>query len=170
VDSWSVQLLTLLGVVVGVLSSFLSSRFIERTKWQRDQIVRWEARRLDCYSEFAGAIKRYINISHRIAAHLGLPATAQPLDQEEGLRSLADANEEILVKWEQMLLLGSPATIEAARDWQHAVKELEPLTRGLVDSDAKWLELEERGREARMHFYETARADLSITQPSAIST
>ena len=187
-DSWSVQLLTLLGVIVGVLASFLSTRLIERAKWQRDQIVRWEARRLDCYGEFAGALKHYISISHRIAAQLGLPATAQPLDQEEGLRSLAAADgspgagggrwrkggvsgspsEEILLKWEPMLLLGSPSTIAAAREWRHAVDQLEPLTRGLEDNASKWLELEKHGREARRNFYETARADLAITQPSAV--
>ena len=73
-ESWSIQLFTLLGVVVGVIATFASSAVIERTKWRRDQISRWEERRLDCYGGFADSLKRYISISHRIAAQLGLPA------------------------------------------------------------------------------------------------
>ena len=167
-NSWSVQLLTLLGVVVGVLSSFLSSRIIERTRWHREQIVRWEGRRLDSYSEFASSLKRYISISHRIAAHLGLPAAALPIDQEEGLRSLAAIGEEISVKWEQMLLLASPAAIAVAREWRDQVWQLDSFTRGINTSGPEWLQIEQSGVEIRVKFYEIARGDLTIAAPPAV--
>jgi hypothetical protein len=168
-ESWSVQLLTLLGVIVGVIATFASSAAIERTKWQRDQIGRWEERRLECYGDFADSLKRYITISHRIAAHLGLPASAQPIVQEEGIRSLATINDEISAKWEQMLLIGSASTIDAARKWRKQVRLLDSFTHGHNNNGSEWLSLEDEGVRSRMNFYEVARADLAIKQRPSIN-
>lgn len=162
-DSWIVQLLTLLGVTVGALASFVSTRFLERARWQRDEAARWDARRLDCYGEFASAIKRLITTAQRLAAGLGLPSTDQALDPGTGLAALAAAGEELSIKWEQILMLGSPDTIAAARDWRHAAWHLEWFARGLRIDPAEYTTTVEDSGKARRDFYTAVRADLGIT-------
>jgi hypothetical protein len=161
-NPWTVQLLTLLGVVIGALASFFSTRYLERSRWQRDETVRWGTRRLDCYSEFASALKRFIGISHRLAAGLGLPATAQNLDLETGLPALASAKEELYVRWEQILMLGNPSTIIAARQWRKAAEKLEQFARGLQEEPSEWMKAEKDSVEAREHFYKAVRDELAI--------
>ena len=84
-NSWVVQVLTLLGVAIGAFASFLSTSSLERIRWQRQETVRWNTKRLDSYGEFAAALKLLIRISHRVAAGLGLPTTEHALDSETGL-------------------------------------------------------------------------------------
>ena len=115
---WLVQLLTLVGVAIGAIASFFSTRLIERSRWQREEAIRWDTKRLGCYGEFAAVTNRFIQIAIRLAGGLGLPSTGQPLDSVTGLAILAAAEEEIGVKWEQILMLASPDTIRAAREWR----------------------------------------------------
>src|SRR5690348_11731287 len=103
-ESWSVQLLTLLGVAIGALSSFVSTRLLDRSRWQREDSLRWDSRRLECYSEFAGAMMRYINIGHRITAGLGLASSVQAIDTASGLPALGNAESDLSIKWESVLM------------------------------------------------------------------
>jgi hypothetical protein len=117
-NPWLVQLLTLLGVAVGAIASFVSTHLIERSRWQREEAIRWDTKRLECYGEFAASTNRFIQIAMRVAGGLGLPSTGQPLDSITGLPILAAAEEEMGIKWEQILMLASPDTITAARKWR----------------------------------------------------
>ncbi len=91
-DSWIVQLLTLLGVAVGAIASFVSTRLLERTRWQREEILRWDTKRLDCYSEFAAATNQFVQTAMRLAGGLGLPSTGQPLDSASSLATAAGSS------------------------------------------------------------------------------
>jgi hypothetical protein len=77
--SWTVQLLTLLGVALGAVASFVSTRLVDRSRWQREERFRWDSKRLESYSEFSAAIMRFINIAQRMAAGVGLPTAVEPL-------------------------------------------------------------------------------------------
>jgi hypothetical protein len=103
------------------MATFISTRLVDRARWQREEALRWDAKRLDCYSEFAVAIKRFIAIAARLCAGLGLPETAQPLDPATGLPALAAADQDLSVKWEQVMMLGSPDAITAAREWRSSL-------------------------------------------------
>ena len=131
VASWTVQLLTILGVAVGAMASFVSTRLLDRARWQREETLRWDARRLENYSEFAAAMKHFITLGQRLCATRGLPATGQPLDLDTGLTLLAEAEQALGVKWEQILMLGAPEAIRAARDWRYSAWHLEWLVCGL---------------------------------------
>ena len=124
--------------------------------------MRWDTRRLHCYGEFAAAIKRHIGISDRVCAGLGLPAGAQPLDPASGLAILAAAEDDLSVKWEQVLMLGSPDAIAAARDWRHAAWRLEWLARGLREGAAEYTQANLEVGSARKRFYAAARGELGI--------
>jgi hypothetical protein len=162
VEPWTVQLLTIVGVAVGAFASFISTRLVDRSRWHREEALRWDTKKLSCYSAFAAAIKRHIGISDRLCAGAGLPAGAQPLDSATGLPALADAEEDLSVKWEKVLMLGSPDAVAAARDWRHAAWQLEWLARGLREGTAEYTQANLNAGSARKRFYGVARAELGV--------
>lgn len=156
------QVLTLVAVVLGAGSTFIVTASTERAKWRRAQDVRWDDKRLAAYSEFANALKQYVQVSYRLAAARGYPAVAQPMDIEVGLKALAEAEAEKTVKWEAVLLLGSPGAVAAARAWNRAAWELGWPARGHAIDHAEYVrQYSEMGRR-RNEFYECARADLGV--------
>ncbi len=161
-NSWTVQLLTLLGVALGALASFVSTRSLDRGRWQREQIFRWDTERLESYSEFASTIMRFSNMANRLAAGRGLPTNAQPLDIEVGLPALATVEQELSVQWEKILMLGSPDAILAAGNWRNEAGHLEWFARGLRNYPAEFMKAMQDRREARLRFYSTIRADLGV--------
>jgi hypothetical protein len=163
VASWIVQVLTLAGVALGALGSFASTRLIENVKWKREQAVWWNSRRLECYTEFATAIKRHITISQRIVVTLGLPSTGQALDPEVGLPMLAEAEQDLSIKWEQVLMIGSPKTITAAAEWRHVAWHTEWFARGLRADPVEYEQAAKDGGRARRRFYNAIRVELGIT-------
>src|SRR5437764_10808315 len=56
------QLLTLVGVIIGVLASYLTTSAGEKTRWRRAQNVRWDESRMRAYAEYASAVKRWAYI------------------------------------------------------------------------------------------------------------
>jgi hypothetical protein len=157
-----VQVLTLLGVIVGALASFLSTKSIERIRWQREQAVNLAMKRLDCYGEFAASIKADIAVIHRLAAENGLPAGALSVEREAGLSMLASARLDVQVKWENVRLYGAPDTIEAARRWRTTVTHLEKFARQILSDPDGWLEAEEMSTRAQDSFYSSARSELLV--------
>jgi hypothetical protein len=57
--AWAVLLITLLGVALGAVASFLSARLTDRNRWRREERLRWDTRRLECYTDFSAAIIRF---------------------------------------------------------------------------------------------------------------
>lgn len=160
-NSWTVQLLTLLGVTIGALASFVSTRLLDRGRWQREQAHHWGTKRLESYSEFASAMMRFTNIANRLAAARGLPGTdVQPLNIETGLSALADAERDVSLQWERILMLGGPDVILAVANWRNEANHLEWFARGLRNNPAEFKKAKQDRRRARMHFYSTVRADL----------
>jgi hypothetical protein len=163
VESWTVQLLTILGVAVGAMASFVATRLTDRARWQREEALRWDTKRLKCYGQFAVSIKHFVTVSQRLSADRGLPgATGQPLDSTTGLPMLAAAEEDLSVKWENVLMLGSPETITAAREWRHVAWHLEWLARGLRDDPSEYPQANIESGAARRRFYSAVRAELGI--------
>jgi hypothetical protein len=161
-EPWSVQLFTLLGVAAGALASFVSARSLERSRWQREETLRWDSKRLECYSEFASALRHFISIAQRISAGLGLPESAQVLDSTSGLGTLAEAEEEVGIKWERLLMLGSPSVIRAADEWRSEAWHLEWFARSRRHDVDEYMKTRQSRRAARRSFYSAVRADLGV--------
>jgi hypothetical protein len=160
--AWTIQLITLLGVALGALASFVSTRLIDRSRWQREENLRWDSKRLECYTEFSAAIMRFINIGYRIAASIGLPTSVEPLNADTGLPALATAEADLSLYWGQLLILGSPDVITAAQGWRVEAWQLEAFARGYRDNPAEFATIAERRREARGRFFTAVRADLGV--------
>jgi len=135
---------------------------LDRSRWQREEALRWATKRLECYSEFGSDLRQFISIAWRITAGLGFPSNAQPLDSASGLAALADAEDEVSVKAERLLMIGSPAVIAAAQEWRHAAWHLEWFARGRKDDLVEYTQALQERREAQKRFYSAVRADLGI--------
>jgi hypothetical protein len=149
----------LIGVVVGSVLSYGGGALTERSKRKRSQEVRWDARRVEAYSEYAAAVKRQTRLCQRMAAARGMGPRSDPLDVTAAAPLLAQVRS---VAIEAVLLLGDNATVSAAHDWNFAVSDLAHL---LVDTEAtesEFLELFHRVNTQRDHFYTAARNSLQV--------
>jgi hypothetical protein len=108
-------------------------------------------------------LKKSLEVSYRLAATRGYPASALPIDLDTGLQALGTAEAERTAKWETVLLLGSPETIAAARSWHKAAWTLRFVVRGetTIEHD-EYVRLYESIGRLRDEFYGSARADLGI--------
>lgn len=67
--SFREQLPALIGAVIGAAATYAVTSAAERSRWRREQSVRWDDRRALAYSEYGFAIKKVIAIAVRISAY-----------------------------------------------------------------------------------------------------
>lgn len=165
------QLPVLLGVVVGALATWVATSAAERSKWRRDQSVRWDEKKLTAYAEYSHAVKQLISAATRLREQrkaagesMESPEKRAALATEEA--ALAAAEDERTVKWESVLLLGNSNVIVAARAWHQSAFRLQwmALDRG---SDMSWDEAIQTVSQTRRAYYEAAKSDLGISIGSA---
>lgn len=161
--SWAVQLLTLVAVAIGAFASYISTRMVDRSRWQREEALRWDVKRLEAYGDFASALVTFGNIAWRISAAHGLVARGQILDPEVGLPDLVAAESEVNIQWQKILLLGSPDVIAAAHRWREEAWHLEWFARRLRSDPKEFIKATRDRREARKRFYSVARLDVGVT-------
>lgn len=169
-DTVLLQLPALLGVLVGAGATYLTTHVAERSRWRRAQAVRWDEHRLTIYAEYGHAVKRLSWLAARVAAARGFEHMVEPLSPDDGLPELAAAEGERSMRWESVLLVGSPDTIAAARTWHQAVVRLTWFARGKLSSDAEWKEAMKQMERDRDQFYLLARKDLSIETAGSSQT
>ena len=158
-ESFLQQLPALIGVLLGAVSTFVATTATERSRWRRQQSVRWDADRLAAYSEYARAVKRKIAIAVQIAARRGVHPEPDWSPSNEGIEALTVAEEDRTTKWERVLLLGSNEAVAAAREWHNSVFLLERVASG-TRTDKTWTEAVERTSRGRLRFYEVVKRDL----------
>ena len=161
-ESWVVQLLTLFGVVVGASASFISTRLLERSRWRREEALRWDSKRLECYLDFAIAISHYLTVGYRMTIEYRQATHVQALDAAIGLPELARLEGEVSEKLEQVRMLGSPEVVVACQEWRREAIRLDQLARGTRDNTDEYEQATQARRAARKRFYSAVRADLGI--------
>jgi hypothetical protein len=127
-----VDLLPIVGVVVGGVMTWGATALTDRSRARQARAERWDERRLQAYGEYATAVKDETRLCFRMATHLGLGNSTDPLDPAVGLPRLAETEDRALSLFESILLLGDSTTIAAARRWQQLVWELH----GAVDGSS----------------------------------
>lgn len=153
---------TLIGVIVGALASYLAATANDRTRWRREQLTRWDETRARVYAAYGTAVKAQYELCKRAAAARGLPTTSEPIEIGEGTEALARIEAKRAAKFEQVLLMGSPAVVTAARTWHRAVWDLELFARGVQEDLVAWRAVDDATTEARTAYYNAARADLGV--------
>lgn len=156
------QLPALIGVIVGVFGTLLTTRLNDRAQWARALAVRWDEQRLDAYSDYGRALKEVHLLAHRITAPSRPASRAHPIDRTTGLDLMAQADALRTKAWEGVLLLGDADTVAAAREWRWAVLQLERAARDLAGDDFDWVAAVRRADEGRDRFYTAARVSLTV--------
>ncbi|MEU4096740.1 hypothetical protein [Streptomyces sp. NPDC026673] len=154
------QLPALVGVVVGAAGSYAAVALGDRTRFRREQRVRWEERRLTAYAQYAGAHKAVVSVLFRAAAGLGNDPHPHPLAADEAARRLGEASETRDLAWEALLMLGAPEVLEAAHGWAGSAAVMERFVRAGTRDPRGWAALLERQRTARADFYLAVRQDV----------
>ena len=78
------QVPTLVGVIFGALATILATTYAERSQWKRNQAVRWDAKRLEAYAQYAETIRNLHLIATRMSAPMRPGSRSQPLDPAVG--------------------------------------------------------------------------------------
>lgn len=156
---------TLLGVFLGAAATFSATTLTERTRWRRTQEARWDERRLLSYIEYANAVKKVVSVASRVMVARGVTAAGgQPLDVATGLPLLAEAEDERSLKWENVLLLGSTAVIDAGRRWHKVAWRLAKFALEAQPDHDDVAAAYAAYNEARAAFYGSARGDLGLKE------
>jgi hypothetical protein len=161
------QLPALFGVVIGALATWTVTSAGERAKWNRDQAVRWDEKKLAAYTEYPHAVKQLISAATRLQEQRASNSPGmEPADARAALATaeaaVAAAEDERTMKWESVLLLGSSEVIVAARAWHQGAFRLQWIAMGR-GSDMPGDEAIGAVSRARRAYYEAAKADLGIS-------
>ncbi|UYQ63206.1 hypothetical protein [Streptomyces peucetius] len=115
------QIVTLVGVLIGALTSFLATSMAERARHQRAMTTRWDERKLDTYIEYASCVKEISSTAKRARQ-----AVAGTETHTEYFAAMEAAELRRSVLFETLVLLASPAAIKAAHEvnlvlWQEEI-------------------------------------------------
>jgi hypothetical protein len=155
--------ITILAVMVGAVGTFLSTRGMERARWQRERRARWDERRLEAYTEYANAVKIAIIRARSILGAMGLSETLTPLPPEAGLPLLALDENSRTVKLEAVMILGTAETIHAAREWHGLAWRFQDWAQGRTPATKQQVEeAYAEAQTAREAYYAAVRAELDI--------
>lgn len=162
--SASVQISALAGVIVGAAASYATTMLTERSRWRREQDVRWDERRLSAYSEYARAIKDIVTLTLSLAAYRGLSSDAPPLAPTAEVLARLDALEtERSGRLETVRLLADVDTITATRHLHHCMWHLVALAKDQVPGGVPgWEAAFSEYRHARDEYHRCARMSLGI--------
>lgn len=157
------QFITLLGVLIGAFATFAATTWTERLRWQRSTETKWDERRFTAYADYAVTVKRYVTALRRVAGGMGLDSVAHPLDRSRGIPEIDNAEVERAAAFENVLLLGDQAAVDAARVWHRAAWELAYMIQGITPGgDPEWRNAMEEVWIARANFYKCARLSLGV--------
>ncbi|WDN57524.1 hypothetical protein [Streptomyces clavuligerus] len=146
------QIVTLVGVVVGALTSFLAATMAERTRHRQTMATRWDERKLSTYIEYASCVKEISSTAKR--ARLAAEGSDE---RREYLAAMESAELRRSVLFETLVLLASPAATEAAHQVNLALWRAVEATRA---QDA--VPEEEELISLMNTYHEQARADLGV--------
>ncbi|MFJ7247042.1 hypothetical protein ACIQWA_20685 [Kitasatospora sp. NPDC098652] len=118
------QIVTLVGVLLGALTSFVATGWAERTKHQRAMATRWDERKLDTYVQYATSVKEIDSVAKR--ARQAGEGTAE---RAEFLATMERAEIQRSALFETLVLLASPGAVEAAKAVNAALWEAEIAAR-----------------------------------------
>lgn len=159
----SEQLITIAAVLLGALTTHLTTYVMEKSRHRRELQTRWDVKKLEAYEGYIDRSRACIFLA------------VQLYEQREGLREIENTEQEIRASmseagrlrgraFERVMLLGGDEVVEAAHrlnaislevDWQAGGK----ITGTLED----WRERNRATFRAINDFHDTARADLGVS-------
>ncbi|MEU3253729.1 hypothetical protein [Streptomyces sp. NPDC006997] len=149
------QIVTLVGVLIGALTSYVATAVAERARFRREMTTRWDERKLDTYIAYVTCIKEI----QRAAMDAGR-ARDQGADDSGALREMEQSENRRSVLFETFVLLGDERAATAAHTVNQRTWELLRAARTPSSGMAELRPIPLV--EALNVLHETARADLAI--------
>ncbi|WP_369391484.1 hypothetical protein AB5J72_30630 [Streptomyces sp. CG1] len=152
------QIVTLVGVLVGALTSYLSVTVAERARHRRSLATRWDERKLNAYVEYATCVKEVAVVAkHSRLVEEGSDA------HKEFMAAMEDGERKRSALFETLMLLAAPPAIEAAHVINVALWDrLDQARRHAHPSVADAGEF----HELLNTYHDRAREDLGISKDS----
>jgi hypothetical protein len=161
-----VQVFTLVGVVLGAASSFITTTLLERGKYRREKAVRWDAPSLQAFSDYLKAVAGMARMAGQAAGHRGSDGNAASRDLTEALRLMEEREDDRAIAFERVRLVADKATIDAACRLNNAAWEMEWLASGRKDGSAgAWQAATQKYLCALDAFHDASRDRLSMLVP-----
>jgi hypothetical protein len=159
--SMTSQIITLVGVLVGALTSFFATSMAERARFHRTLATRWDERKLDAYIEYISCVKEEVRASRQ-----AIEAGERGEDNAEALSEMAAAEARRSILFEGLVLLSNEAAADAARTvnqrtWDLLEWTLDPG----AEASARRSELSTLVIEALNILHRAARSDLAMGDP-----
>ncbi|MDG9720641.1 hypothetical protein [Streptomyces sp. DH24] len=152
------QIITLVGVLLGAVTSYFATTLAERAKFRQAMATRWDERKLDAYVDYVSCVKEAGRAAGRV-----LDARERGDDPTGPLTEMEAAETRRSVLFEGLVLLAGDAAAEAAT---RANERLWDLLRAARNPAA--VPATERDRigpafiDALNDLHKEARADLGI--------
>ncbi|MBV7669908.1 hypothetical protein STHAL_10485 [Streptomyces halstedii] len=154
------QIFTLVGVLIGALTSYFATTVAERAKFRREMATRWDERKLDTYIEYLTCVKQI----QRAAMAAG-QAREQGVDASEALAAMEENENRRSILFETFVLLSNEKAATAAHTVNQRTWELLRMARTPSSGTAELRPIPLV--EALNVLHEAARSDLTIS--SAVS-
>ncbi|MBM4795097.1 hypothetical protein HXP44_24320 [Streptomyces sioyaensis] len=151
------QIVTLLGVLIGALTSYVSTTVAERTRHRRTMATRWDERKLNTYVEYLTCVKEAAD-----SAKESLKARGNPDLQRALLATMNEAEKRRSVLFETLILLAEPSAVEAAKDVNQILWQALIAARESNCDRFFWVDDLMAALNA---FHESARRDLGLFKP-----
>ncbi|OEV04003.1 hypothetical protein AN219_37540 [Streptomyces nanshensis] len=156
------QLVTVSAVLLGALTTHVTSYLMERQRNRHELSTRWDTAKLDAYEGFIDRTRASIFLGVELYEHrTGLRESAR--SEREMSAEIADAGRLRGRAFERVLLLGGDDVVEAAHELNAAVLHVDWQASGKTEGSlADWRE-RNRAAFARINeFHENARVDLGV--------
>jgi hypothetical protein len=166
-DAVLTQLPAMIGVLIGVVGTLVTTTVADAARWRREQRVRFDDRLFDVSAEYAAAIREIVQTLASLSAHLRPGEMSRPLTPEEGKSTLDAASRRRMLAWESLCLVADDATVKSGSELWAAVRQLEYAARDLATFNPDdWEPLDRVVRARQKEFYQAVRRSLAIGQLS----
>ncbi|MGX1975445.1 hypothetical protein [Streptomyces kronopolitis] len=157
------QLVTIAAVLLGALSTHLTTWFMERSRKKHERSVRWDERKLAAYENYIDVVRACIFLSVQLyEAREGLRESDQT--ERETLTELHDAARLRGRAFERIMLLAGDNVIEAAHKLNEVALQLDWQANGKVTGTlAEWRDRNRIVFAAINAFHDAAREDLGVS-------
>lgn len=150
------QIFTLVGVLIGALTSYFATTVAERAKFRRAMATRWDERKLDTYIEYLTCVKQI----QRAAMAAGR-AREQGMDASEALAAMEESENRRSILFETFVLLSNEKAATAAHTVNQRTWDLLRMARIPSSGTAELRPIPLV--EALNVLHEAARSDLTIS-------
>ncbi|MEV6885950.1 hypothetical protein [Streptomyces sp. NPDC051135] len=148
------QIVTLAGVLIGALTSYVSVTMGERAKHRRTMATRWDDRKLSTYIEYAACVKEVAD-----ASKFARMADAGSEAHHEFITAMEEGERRRSALFEALVMLAAPPAVAAAHEVNVVLWEMERQAR-----EHRPLPVTGDLHERLNTYHERARADLGIDQ------